>query len=359
MQPEADFHYNWTMHKPPRKTMPWLALTLALVPQAASVRAQNGDEAFQAKGGDPDAIFRDAFKDVLGILHKIVVLPGQKVPESPAGPGVPSDFGASGGTEISNKATVLNQIDRAVGTGKPPAFELIYCDVGPDTNLGMTISPSGHLTARYTMPDGTQKLFNVFGTSLVSPMKINFSNPEDYFFGTGNFSETNGGIYNRTFYTVRIETLAPDQLTKLDAYYTGLVARGKAGTAMFDLITPQIKNAMSGGKIEYGNCATWTSTGLHEASGLLPNISMYPKEDWTRLYEEMKANDPSNVHVVAYHSIGDSAHLDGMKDHRNGPAALWDPVASARYWNLDKFADVTVDVPPGSTEAIVKRVQPR
>jgi hypothetical protein len=324
---------------------------LALAPQAAFVRAQTSDgPSVQSKGGDSETILRDGFKNVMAALQTDVLRHLQK-PPSPAGPGVPSDFGASGGTPISNKATVMSQIDQAVGTGKPPAFELIYCDMGPNTDFGFTLNPAGHMAARYTMPDGTQKVFNVSGTSLVSPLLIAFSKPEDYFFGT-NFAATNGGVYDRSYYSIRIESLPPEQLAKLDAFYTGLAARGQDGTALFDMLSPQIQDAIHR-NADYGNCATWSSVGLHEASGLLSDVSMYPKEDWARLYKEMKAKDPNNVHVVAYHSASSAVHVGGMNDRRNGPAAIWDPVMSVKYWNLEKLVDVAVDVPPASMEAVV------
>lgn len=39
---------------------------------------------------------------------------------------IPDDFGAHNGTPISNKSTLLSEVDACIGTNKPPSVEYIF-----------------------------------------------------------------------------------------------------------------------------------------------------------------------------------------------------------------------------------------
>lgn len=41
---------------------------------------------------------------------------------------IPPDFGAERGTEISNKATILKELDSKLNVKKPPAVEYIFVE---------------------------------------------------------------------------------------------------------------------------------------------------------------------------------------------------------------------------------------
>lgn len=48
---------------------------------------------------------------------------------------LPGDFGREGGTPISNKATVLDEIDRALGRDSPPDVEVLLTQVSSSLPL--------------------------------------------------------------------------------------------------------------------------------------------------------------------------------------------------------------------------------
>jgi len=82
---------------------------------------------------------------------------------------IPVDFGAPNGTEISNKATLLTEIDRALGVHKPPDLEYLF--VLPYTRwrlqhtwLGFAGNYYGHAAVKYTHPEtGEQIVMNITG----------------------------------------------------------------------------------------------------------------------------------------------------------------------------------------------------
>lgn len=73
----------------------------------------------------------------------------------------PDDFGCPHGTPIENKATILQDVDRALGFDSPPALEYVLVQPFsvvriPGTNVGFGWNQYGHSVVRYTLPDGRQ-----------------------------------------------------------------------------------------------------------------------------------------------------------------------------------------------------------
>ena len=95
-------------------------------------------------------------------------------------------FGAPDGEEISNKSTILSEIDRYLGYHDPPDVEYVY--VEPYLNyasksLYLTANPYGHAVVRYTLPDTKEQLvMNIVG--LAEHELVNFLHPEEFFFST-------------------------------------------------------------------------------------------------------------------------------------------------------------------------------
>jgi hypothetical protein len=270
------------------------------------------------------------------------------------------DFGARNGPEIANKSTILHEVDQALGLSKPPAVEYIFVRplsmVEFGRNSGTGTNPYGHALARYTMPDGTQKVMNIVGAP--GRKMVNFLKPEEYLYGTDEFDqgEEQGGVYNRGMFSVRIENLPPERISALDRYYTDLAARSKAGQARFALALAPVLNLLARvmpGSRQWGNCALWTSRGL-AAAGLLDSPTMWPKDLWVRLYEKYRAADPANVHVVSYRRVKAAALTYGKPVDSHGFVTPWSFVKSYKYWNLEKFSDVVVEVPDGSRRAQVR-----
>lgn len=78
-----------------------------------------------------------------------------------ASPAIPPDFGEPNGTPITNKSTVLREIDAALGCSKPPAVEYLLVRPFsiiriPFTNVGICWNSFGHSAVRYTLPSGEE-----------------------------------------------------------------------------------------------------------------------------------------------------------------------------------------------------------
>lgn len=282
----------------------------------------------------------------------------------PPGPGVDPAFGAKNGPEIVNKATVLAEIDRTLGVSKPPALEVIFVEpmsmVKFTDGSGSGTNPFGHLAVRYTLPDGTQKVMNVVGNPK-RPL-VNFLEPVDYFYGTNVFDSGSeqGGLYNREYVSVRLEAVPPEKIVALDRYYRELAERSKKGDAKFDLAVPRLRNlwgglkakVLGGDQTEYGNCALWTTKGL-EAAGIL-EATPWPKLALARLLEAERAKDPGNAHVVAYRRVRHAVRTYGKDADVPGFVSPFNWIRTAKYWGIERRADVTVEVPAGSMRAEVR-----
>jgi hypothetical protein len=160
---------------------------------------------------------------------------------------VPEDFGVADGTPISNKNEVLRLIDEGLGLPSPD-LEFIFVETSIRPTFISKITPFGHSAIRFKRQSGETVVMNIVGTKVTKKHQdvsmVNFLNPDDYFFGTNNFGKANeqAGIYNRTFFLLRIEKVDGKLLRALEAYYEALAARTEAGTAMFDLDKARVMN---------------------------------------------------------------------------------------------------------------------
>jgi len=279
-------------------------------------------------------------------------------------------LGAPGGQEIDNKHTILSEIDRSLGVTKPPAIEFIfvepYASMKVMPGVGLSRNPYGHAAIRYTLPDGTQKVMNIVGFPTEKSQMVNFVPPEEYFFGTSQFFEgcEQMGVYNRSFVSVRIENYPADKIMDLDYYFNKLQRRAREKQAEYSLITSKIWNFLrewlpwSLKIAERGNCALWTSKGLVEAD-LVRWPSTWPKSIWVDLYENWGKNDKTNVHVVSYRRVNQAQLSYGKPLYTPSVVEPLNTLQNLSYLNLEKFADVIVEVPEGSTKAIAKRQTPQ
>jgi len=273
---------------------------------------------------------------------------------------IPDDFGAKNGTEITNKSTVLEEIDKALNMPKPPAIEYIF--VEPFMNwtlsyfswIGFAGNYYGHAAVRYTLPTGESVVMNIEGSGK-GPM-VNFVPAEEYIFGTKYFDKgsSQGGIYNRNMVSVRIEDYPEDKIVDLDHYYRKLQKNHDARFSLF--FSPVMNNIyrwFPDSVVEHGNCARWTSKGLTE-SGLIRIPTIFPKRIWVTLFERFGIQNPKNVHVVSYRRVKHAHRTYGVPSdpYISGVAPLH-PITNLLYFNLEKFADVVVEVPPTTMTATV------
>jgi len=231
---------------------------------------------------------------------------------------VPADFGTAFGTEISNKGSVLADIDRVIGVNKPPDIEYLFVLPYVRWRLywlkwGFAGNYYGHAAVKYIDPEtGEQVVMNISG-STESPDMVNFLKAEDYLFGTHCFEKggTQGGVYNRNIISVRIENVPRQQIKDMDYFYKKLQRNQLQSVAKFSLLFGALWNWLAEylpvDVAERGNCAYWTSKGLVEAQ-LLRFPSLIPKRVLVNLFERCGQKDKDNVHVISYKRIKHS-HL--------------------------------------------------
>lgn len=140
---------------------------------------------------------------------------------------VPKDFGAPSGTPISNKDSIFNEIDQALGMKENPDFEYILVNACIDENSLLTkIVRFGHSVVKYKLPDGTMKIVNICNTSVTKQKMMNFLDPNAYMFGTVGFdyddefiNQEQGGIYNREFVGLRLEKVDSKTIVAIHKYF--------------------------------------------------------------------------------------------------------------------------------------------
>ena len=153
----------------------------------------------------------------------------------------PSELGVqdSESSTISNKDTILNEIDQALGVKKPPDVEVLLTDhlayvANPLSRfLHLNVMRFGHIAIRYTTSDGQQRVMNILGDfDEPDAQMINFVKPQDYIYGTQGWETyaQQGGVYNRPFVGVRIENVSSGATDAMHAYYCALAKASEIGT---------------------------------------------------------------------------------------------------------------------------------
>jgi hypothetical protein len=271
--------------------------------------------------------------------------------------GSPRDFGAPDGSEISNKDSILQEIDEALGVSKPPDIEYIFVEPYSDFSLagiGIGRNPYGHAALRYTLPSGEQILMNIVGVP--GRQMVNFLDPVEYLYGTGFFEEgaEQRGVYNRTMVSVRIEQVEPEKILAMHKYFQELQKKSSESAAEFSLLLSPVFEFLSSwlpfSFPEKGNCAMYTSRGLKKGR-ISSHVSMWPKAIWVGLFEDYGTKNPENVHVVCYRRVRHACRSYGDDSETISPIAPIFTWGNFWYLNLERFANIIVEVPAGTTRA--------
>lgn len=357
-----------------------------------------------------------------------------------------SDFGHRDGSSITNKATILDDVDAALGLNRPPDLEVLLSDhltsVESSASVAMhtLLLRYGHVAVRYTTSDGTTRVMNILGAlEAEGAQMVNFVPPAEYLYGTAGWETyaQQGGAYNRDIVGVRVERCTPGATDALHAYFEALHTRslvgssGEAGggrdtsvgAARFQLVearlsalsnqlppllgsallaaldrTRQATDFLSRGarlrttttaaeakpavpatqalgicrKLAErspndvrtatwtaGNCAQWTSSGVAFA-GLLRRSRLFPKAILVELLEsETSHGREANCHVVVYRHVAHAPpYLPNYRFRRPAYVHPLNPVRNVVYANMHAFADVLVEVAPGTQHAVVRRPPP-
>jgi hypothetical protein len=152
---------------------------------------------------------------------------------------VPANFGGRDGPCVFNKASILADVDAALGVHRPPDVEVLLTDHMSDVSSPLSralhagVMRFGHVAVRYTTSDGVQRVMNILGDldAASDARMVNFVPPPEYLYGTRGFDTfaQQGGVYNRPFVGLRIERVAPGATDAMHAFYLALDARSRVG----------------------------------------------------------------------------------------------------------------------------------
>jgi hypothetical protein len=274
---------------------------------------------------------------------------------------IPEDFGRIGGTPISNKDTILDEIDTTIDR-KRPKVEYIVCLPYtqfkiPFLGWGACYNFYGHSAVRYQLPqgDGTYKdtIMNVEAKqepNLNNMLK--FYDTSDYLF---EMDTPIGGIYTRSILTVGYDDVPDENILKMHEYYESIHEKSLTGHTQFDIVLGPIWNIFS--RIfpvlsERGNCTKWTSEGLKKAD-IIDTTHIWPKNLWITMFE----NHDQKVKptVVLYQQVQHCPNKYGLNGGDIGSyTAPFDWVRSISYRNPSKFADCVVSVPDNTCKAVIE-----
>lgn len=161
-------------------------------------------------------------------------------------------------------------------------------------------NPYGHSVIGYNNSKSS-KIMNVSGKG---DDLINFFERKKYFLSDHVPGNPQGGLYVRSFLTIRINNVNDETIKKLDEAYKNYNEQYKQGKSFFSLITYIFTNPFTYffNKTIGGNCAYWTSKGLVEA-GVLKKHTNWPLVLFLRLLSDQIHNNSGNFDVIYYASL--------------------------------------------------------
>lgn len=277
----------------------------------------------------------------------------------------PDNFGEINGTCISNKDTVLTQIDNILGMSKPPDIEYIitlpFGLLDLPGNLGaINYNSFGHSALRYIRQDGKDVIVNIEGKENGERF-IKIYDTKEYLYGTDpRKCGAQRGVYNRNIIGLRVENVPKEYMEQLDKYIKELELN-EYSKYKFNIFFGPVLNLVkliNPQAPEYGNCARWSSMMLSKA-GLVTNIYVWPKTVFINMFENYSKTNiktQSNMNVVLYSQPVDLVEnlAYGVKNQK----VLFDtiaPLQSIRNWfykDLKIFANCEVKIKPDTINAI-------
>eukprot|EP01102_Stenamoeba_stenopodia_P008919 TRINITY_DN2608_c0_g1_i2.p1 TRINITY_DN2608_c0_g1~~TRINITY_DN2608_c0_g1_i2.p1 ORF type:complete len:329 (-),score=77.38 TRINITY_DN2608_c0_g1_i2:31-1017(-) len=165
-------------------------------------------------------------------------------------------------------------------------------------------------------------------------------------------------IYNRHMFGLRIEELPPEDILAMHEYFLELQKRQQNHEAEFNLALAPLYNALRGVMpiiVERGNCAWWVSQGLYKAN-VLTKPSIWPKSIWINMFENYNKTDikeVDNIRVVSYRRAKHAKLSYGINAYPISAVAPLQSIRGLLYYNLERFANVIVEVPEGELSAVV------
>lgn len=295
----------------------------------------------------------------------------------------PKSFGEVNGTPISNKDTILQEINKAVDQPTNPSIEYIlvrpFIVIPLLGGYGINYNSYGHSAIRYTTPEGHDVVMNIEGKKDGIPM-VAFYEATDYLYGTGKDKHgSQRGVYNRNMVGIRIENVSKENIKKMHVYFLKLREYDQMGLKKFNIVLGPMLNFLTRGiigwlighdkhikdeydasynfsnydlqlikEIEYGNCAKWISEGL-KCAGLITVTKVWPKSILVDIFENYKG---SQLNIVSYQQPKKCQLAYGFKGITLGESvAPLQPFRDFAYSDLTGYSNCIVEVPSNTIKA--------
>jgi len=298
-------------------------------------------------------------------------------------------FGLMNGQPISNKDTILQEINEKLGKNLDSHPSVSYILTRPfglltlPFGLGsINYNTFGHSALPYRSPDDGKDIVVNVEAKEHGKRFIQIYDAKEYFYGTDpEKCGAQKGIYQRDMVELRVEDVDPEQIARMHSYIQELITHNEEavrtaeemklsyqnyGQYRFNLFFGPLLNML---RIvfptfpEYGNCARWTSSMLLKA-GLTTNYFVWPSTVFINMFENysrLNIKSLSNMHVVYYEQ---PSHVQTLAYGVRARPIWFDkhiaPLQTFRNWfygDLKHFANVIVKVPERSTTAVVQVVE--
>lgn len=276
-----------------------------------------------------------------------------------------SNFGELNGTTISNKNTILKEIDEKLGR-KASLEYLITYPIGyfnlPFGIGTITYNSYGHSSLRYTDPECNDIIANIEAKEISKPF-IQFYDPVEYLYGVNPATcGAQRGVYNRNVVGVRVYGVKPENLKEMHQHILNLIEM-EHSKIEFNIVVGPILNFIRDyfpnfNLPEFGNCSKWTSTMLQK-TGIINNTFVWPRTIFIDIFE-MANKRGFETDVIFYEK---PEHIKkpslGVKSNK----VLFEGVAPFQfirnwmYGDLRYFSNIIVRsklMKDGTTQAIIE-----
>jgi hypothetical protein len=277
-----------------------------------------------------------------------------------------SNFGELYGTSISNKDTILEEIDKELGR-KPSLEYLITYPIGYFNlpfGLGtFTYNSYGHSSLRYIDQYGNDIIANIEAKEVGKPF-IQFYKTQEYLYGI--IPETCGaqrGVYNRNIVGIRVYGIKPENMREMHEHIIKLI-QIEHEKVEFNIFFGPMLNIVrlyfpNFNLPEFGNCSKWTSTMLQKA-GVIDKTFVWPRTVFIDIFE--MAHKRGFETDVVFYEKPDHVKKPSLGVKSNG--VLFEGIAPFQfvrnwmYGDLRYFSNIIVQSKlekDKTTRAIIKR----
>lgn len=243
--------------------------------------------------------------------------------------------------------------------------------------LATQVMGAGHACVRYTLlhengniEQRIADLRAVRDKDAVNLVQM-YESPGDYFFGFPKGDRMLGGVFSRSFCTIRIDRdkkgrgLNPHKIWAMHYYFKSLSSAhagnqsgsGALGYDFFGILTTFAYFWFPNVRVNRrDNCAQYISEGLFLA-GVLSRPQLFPKAVWVDMFEHFVLGRQACAHVTYYKQITQEINPRAklLMHSIVTPIQLF---KNYYYRKLEPFADIVVEVDQNSEGKLVASARP-